>query len=232
MKTFVLSPAKGNSLYWLGRYTERIYLCLHLLRKCYDMMIDGDTDEYSRYISKVGSFVPYLDEGAIRRGLVNDATNPASLISCIECANDNALVVREEITSHTLGYVQLSLEALRKSSKADAEPNMDTLQTLTDWMLAFWGSVEERVYDNRVKTLLKIGKLVEHIDMNLRFGYKFYRIEEALMTLSFYRKEQPNAFNQEAFDELKALLVEGMYEPENMTYLNKVLSILGNLVTL
>ena len=232
MEKLILSPAKGNSLYWLGRYTERIYLCLHLLRKCYDMMIDGDSDEYSRYIEKIGNFVVYGDEGAIRRGLINDATNPAALISCIECANDNALVVREEITSHTLGYVQLCLEALRKSSKNDSEPNVDFLQTLTDWTLAFWGSVEERVYDERVKTLLKIGKLVEHIDMNIRFGYKFYRIEEALMTLSFYRKLQPNAFNPDAFDDLKALLVEGMYEPENVIYTNKVLSILGNLVTL
>ena len=68
--------------------------------------------------------------------------------------------------------------------------------------------------------------------MNIRFGYKFYRIEEALMTLSFYRKLQPNAFNPDAFDDLKALLVEGMYEPENVIYTNKVLSILGNLVTL
>lgn len=232
MTTIVLSPAKGNSLYWLGRYTERLYLCLHLLRKCYDKMIDGDTDEYAKYTEKIGNFVVYPDQDAIRKGLVNDARNPASLISCIECANDNALVVREEITSHTLGYVQLSLETLRKSSKGDCEPNVDTLQTLTDWMLAFWGSVEERVYDERVKTLLKIGKLVEHIDMNIRFGYKFYRIEEALQTLSYYRKEQPNAFRIDAFDELKALLAEGLYDPENVNYTNKVLTVLGNLITL
>lgn len=49
MKTStILSPSKANSLYWLGRYTERVYLELHLLRLCFDKMIDGDPQEYGK----------------------------------------------------------------------------------------------------------------------------------------------------------------------------------------
>ena len=39
----LISVTKANSLYWLGRYEERVYITLHLLRKCYDKMIDGTT---------------------------------------------------------------------------------------------------------------------------------------------------------------------------------------------
>lgn len=232
MTTAIISPAKGNSLYWLGRYMERLYIDLHLLRKCFDMMIDSDPQEYGKYILKIGNMVDYPDASSLRKGLVNDLSNPASIASCIERANDNALIVRDEITSPTLGYVEMPLEAVRKATREDAEPSVELLQRLTDWMLAFWGSIEERVYDDRVKTLLRIGKLVEHIDMNIRFGYKFYRIREAAETLARCYRDEPMAFNAMAFKELVSMLEEEKYDPDDYSYVCKVLTILGNLVTL
>ena len=41
VKNRILSANKANSLFWLGRYEERVYITLHLMRKCYDKMIDG-----------------------------------------------------------------------------------------------------------------------------------------------------------------------------------------------
>lgn len=37
-----LSTTKANRLFWLGRYAERVYIALHLLRKHFDLMIDED----------------------------------------------------------------------------------------------------------------------------------------------------------------------------------------------
>ena len=39
----LISATKANSLYWLGRYEERVYITLHLLRKCYDKMTTAST---------------------------------------------------------------------------------------------------------------------------------------------------------------------------------------------
>ena len=49
----LISATKANSLYWLGRYEERVYITLHLLRKCYDKMIDltMDTSRCQRCLS-------------------------------------------------------------------------------------------------------------------------------------------------------------------------------------
>lgn len=232
MKNIIISPAKANSMYWLGRYTERIYLQLHLLRRCFDQMIDGSAKDYDSYLSSIGNTFPYADLESERFGLVHDKDNPVSVLACIERANDNALLIRDEITSPTLGYIQMSLETVRREAAARKQPTVDELQALTDWMLAFWGSIEERVYDDRVRTLLKIGKLVEHIDMNIRFAYKFYRIEEAFASLvSCYQKE-PRAFNDEAMESLSKIINENDYDPKDPVYLNKVQILLGNLVTL
>lgn len=233
MKTStILSPSKANSLYWLGRYTERVYLELHLLRLCFDKMIDGDPQEYGKYLSAIGGVSRYPDQASVINGLVHDLSNPASVISSVERCNDNAVLLRDEIKSPTLGYIQMPLELLRQNARNGIEPNVDELQTLTDWMLAFWGSIEERVYDDKVKNFLKMGKLVEHIDMNIRFKYKFYRIEEAFAALTRLYEYEPRAFCVDAMECLKSLLVEEKYNLEDPAYVNQILFLLGKIVTL
>lgn len=233
MKTStILSPSKANSLYWLGRYTERVYLELHLLRLCFDKMIDGDPQEYGKYLSAIGGVSRYHDQASVINGLVHDLSNPASVISSVERCNDNAVLLRDEIKSPTLGYIQMPLELLRQNARNGIEPNVDELQTLTDWMLAFWGSIEERVYDDRVRTILKIGKLIEHIDMNVRFDYKFYRIEEAFKALGHCKAEEPRAFDDEVVDQLREMLAEDKYTEGGSEYKNRLLYLVGNAVVL
>ena len=43
---YTIPANKANRLYWLGRYTERVYISLHLLRRYYDRMIDGQPKDY------------------------------------------------------------------------------------------------------------------------------------------------------------------------------------------
>ncbi len=232
MEHTIISPVKANSLYWLGRYSERIYLELHLLRRCFDMMIDGQPEEYSRYLTDIGNNVAYNSLEEARYGLVHDSSNPVSIISCMERANDNAIILRDEITSGTLAYIQMGLEKLRKAVVDGMEPNVDELQKLTDWMLAFWGSINEKIHNERTRRLLEIGRLVEQIDIHIRFKYKFYRIGDALASLQNLQKDEPMAFDSCAMDSLLYLLTDDNYAPEIGVYRDKVLYLLGELITL
>ena len=47
-----LSKEKAIRLLWLGRYTERAYFSLHVLRKYHDKMIDEDDTAYKMYCLK------------------------------------------------------------------------------------------------------------------------------------------------------------------------------------
>lgn len=119
-----ISAIKANRLYWLGRYTERVYISLHLLRRYYDKMIDGKPKEYEEYYQKLDTSNPYPDKESFRIGYMYDDKNPCSLMSGLTAANDNAIVLREEIMSETLSYIELSLSYIRKS----AEKKMTILQ--------------------------------------------------------------------------------------------------------
>lgn len=112
-----ISAIKANRLYWLGRYTERVYISLHLLRRYYDKMIDGKPKEYEEYYQKLDTSNPYPDKESFRIGYMYDDKNPCSLISGLTAANDNAIVLREEIMSETLSYIELSLSYIRKSAE-------------------------------------------------------------------------------------------------------------------
>ncbi len=230
-----ISASKANRLYWLGRYTERVYISLHLLRRYYDKMIDGKPKEYEEYYRKLDANNPYPDKESFRLGYMYDEKNPCSLISGLTAANDNAIVLREEIMSETLSYVELSLNYLRKSAeKKDA--NITDLQPITDYLLAFWGSVDERVFDERVRNILKIGKLVENIDMHVRFDYPYFRIEEAYECLKKCGEGEEELFDRMIEKHLNELLDDedlyNLYHVNNAEYKAKVLKYLNHLVLL
>lgn len=226
-----ISAIKANRLYWLGRYTERVYISLHLLRRYYDKMIDGEPKEYEEYYQKLDTSNPYLDMESFRMGYMYDDKNPCSLISGLIAANDNAIVLREEIMSETLSYVELSLSHIRKSAEKK-DGNITDLQPITDYLLAFWGSVDERVFDERVRNFLRIGKLVENMDMHIRFDYPFYRIQEVYESLKLCAETEEGIFDQMILEHLDGLLEEDMYDSSNLQYKATVLKYLNHLVLL
>lgn len=212
-----ISAAKANRLFWLGRYTERAYISLHLLRRYHDRMIDGDPNVYQEYSQRLSNGIPYPDKESFRTGYMYDSQNPCSIISALTAANDNAIVLREEIMSETLSYIQLSL-CLIDRARNQGEENITALQPVTDYLLAFWGSIDERLFDRRIRLLLRIGKLVENIDMHIRFDYPFYRINEAFESLKQCAEEEPQMVDHQALKQLDVLLNEESYEQRNDTY--------------
>lgn len=226
-----ISAIKANRLYWLGRYTERVYISLHLLRRYYDKMIDGEPKAYEEFYKKLDASNPYPDVESFRMGYMYDEKNPCSVISGLIASNDNAIVLREEIMSETLSYIELSLSYIRKSAEKK-DGNITDLQPITDYLLAFWGSVDERVFDDRVRNFLRIGKLVENMDMHIRFDYPFYRILEAYDSLKHCAETEEGIFDQMILEQLDELLKDNVYDTSNFEYKAKILKYINHLVLL
>ena len=56
---YTIPANKANRLYWLVRYTERVYISLHLLRRYYDRMIDGQPKDYEEFHQRLDFGNPY-----------------------------------------------------------------------------------------------------------------------------------------------------------------------------
>ena len=173
----LISATKANSLYWLGRYEERVYITLHLLRKCYDKMIDGELEDYSLLWTRLDVNGVYQSSEEFTFGMMYDEDNIASVMAAQVKAKDNAILLRENIMSETLSYLEMSV-ALMKECKERHEMNITALQPVIDWSLAFWGSAEQRLRNHKALYIMMIGRNVENLDMLLRFDYPYERVSE------------------------------------------------------
>jgi uncharacterized alpha-E superfamily protein len=170
-----VSSAKASRLYWLGRYAERVYLTLHMLRKHFDLMIDEDKHAYITFCTKMGIENKYTSADDFTKRYLFDCSNPESVINMLDRVKDNAMMLREEIMTETLCYIELSIAHMNKPEVQSA--GIEGLQRITDYMLAFWGSIDERIVDNQIRHSIKFGKFVESLDLHIRFDYQFNRVE-------------------------------------------------------
>lgn len=229
MNTKTISATKADKLFWLGRYAERTYLSLHFLRAYYDKMIDGEANAYHEYCSSLSLDEDFNTPSNFVKSFLYDKQNPFSISAELECANDNAMELREEITSETLAYIQISLA--RISSLADTnETNITALQPITDNLLSLWGSIEERVLNDYALAILMVGKILEHIDIRIRFDYPFDRVELLYERLKTHLRYVPYIYNIEVIEELDKLLTSKKYS-HDVFYKNKLLSLVNSVVS-
>lgn len=217
VKSDIISAAKANRLYWLGRYEMRVYLTLHQLNKCYDKMIDGKPDDYRAFWARLDAQNNYSTTEEFTLGMLYDESNPSSVISAQNYAMDNAILLREDIMSETLSYLEMSV-ALMRRCKLQNEENLSQLQSVIDWSLAFWGSAEQRIQNYRALNLMMIGRNVENLDILIRFGYPFRRIMLAYASLKRYADGMDDILDDHIMAMLDKLLTQEKFCLEDTEY--------------
>lgn len=163
-----ITTEKANELFWLGRYVERVYTTCIEFFKGYDRMIDEQEVSYPEYCRRVSIPNVYADKEDFLRSYPFDESNPDSIISNLIRAYDNAVVLRDDIGSDTLSYIQLAIYDMRKASLGVAP--LIGLQTVIDDLFAFWGCLDDRVVDYSERSIVKAARRIERIDLYLRFG--------------------------------------------------------------
>lgn len=172
---------KADALFWLGRYSERVYTTLLRYRHAYD---DGR--------GALGALANELDQPleeawdaqTAAEALVYSEQRPASVRSSMQAAFGNALVLRPDLGTQSSNYVELALAHLGK--KPDPAHGLARLRCVSDDLLAFWGSVEDGMASSEAKALLFLGKYVERIDLWSRFGADEAKLDRPVRKLVFY----------------------------------------------
>ncbi|MGN1155141.1 MAG: alpha-E domain-containing protein [Agathobacter sp.] len=164
----IISIEQADRLYWLGRYTERVYTTLKLFEKSVDMLIDGIWDSYEEFCESIDIPNIYTDKEDFFVRYPFDPENPDSIISNLNRAYDNAIVLRESIGSETLAYIQMAIYAVNKAAQSNTPAVM--LQKVNDNLLAFYGMVDDQIDSENIRNIIKAGKRIERIDLYARLG--------------------------------------------------------------
>ena len=162
----IISVENTDRLYWLGRYSERVYTTLRIFSEHYDSMIDLEDEEYQDFCRRQEIPNIYTSVTDFANRYCFDEEDENSILSNLTRAYDNAIVLREEIGSTALSYVQLAVYAMNDAKKSIA-PLLE-LQKTRDNIVAFWGMVDDSVDEEHVRSIIKFGKRVERIDIFAR----------------------------------------------------------------
>ena len=196
MDTVTLS--KQNRLFWLGRYTERVYTTVQIMLRQYDELIDGSGVDYVRFCEDMGVPCPYEDVEDFWRRYLFDAADPNSVYSSMDAALGNGTVLRETISTPTLAYLQMALSAMDLAERSDS-PGVE-LQWVLDDIMAFRGSFDDSVEEEPPRNIIKSGICVERISLILRLDWHRSHLEREMrkMLNRLYKTDLP--VDQDALD--------------------------------
>lgn len=171
-----ISIEKLDNLYWLGRYTERVYTTARKFNRIYDEMIEAPQGAYRTYCERLNIPDIYESNEQFVESYLFDRKNPDSLYANMLRAYDNAIVMRDELSSYVMSYVQLAVNIFEGTGTSDA-PLLE-LQAVEDYLLAFWGCVDDYVDNEDLRNLMKCGKYVERLDLYIRLKYHTREIRQ------------------------------------------------------
>lgn len=202
-----ISINQENELFWLGRYTERVYTTLRLYAKYYDSMIDSDSI-YQTFCQRMEIPDIYKSNEDFLKSYGYDENNPDSLISNMIRGYNNAVILREVIGSDALSYIQLAVYAIRRAAASES-PVLD-LQKAVDNILAFWGCCDDSIFEAAVRDFIKTGRRTERADLYARMHYPLPQMKEVLHRLTGYRLIRSGA----GIDQDRLAYLEKCQDPE------------------
>ncbi len=205
-----VSVIQTDRLFWLGRYLERVYTTFRLYFKEFDKLIDTGVSFHDFCLLLDIEDVYTSSEDFLKRYAFSTDLKD-SLLSNLLRAHDNAIVLREEIGSDALSYVELAIYTMRKAAVSDAP--MFELHALLDYLMAFWGITDDQIESENVRNILKVGKRVERIDLFARM-----KEERSKLQREVHRLEGRIIRCDLRYDEKALKALHEMVEMEKLPY--------------
>ena len=171
----IITIDKSDHLFWLGRYTERVYSLLKDYFKSADLMIDSDPEYYKVLCKKIGIADIYGSSGTFKRKYAFDEADSNSIISSLNRAYDNAIVMRDYIGTETMAYIQLAIDDIKNAENSISA--IADLMLVIDHILAFWGCVNDNIDDEQIRNIIKLGKGIERLDLYLSLDKPAHEIQ-------------------------------------------------------
>ena len=164
----LLTQNVATSLYWLGRYIERVEATLIEIDKAYDKIIDVDKNAGVALYKKFDIDLEYVDAmDFLNKSIRGD--HSANLATIMYYARENTMISRSNIDVAAFGEI-IELEGLFKTMSNSPLPidykDMDHALSLIN---VIWGAQAKRGHRRCSDYFLKLGKLTEEVDFRLRF---------------------------------------------------------------
>lgn len=179
--TTPLTLKQVDCLYWLGRYTERVLSTLKNFMIVYDSQLDSDFD-YAAYCTKLDIYNGFSNLGDFCHRYAFDKDYASSIICSIIRAYDNAIMLRDTIGSEAVAYVEMAQRTMMDAEFSTTPMLM--FQKVIDYIMAFYGTVNDSIIDRNIRNIILCGHGVERLDYFLRLEINPQRVSFECRKLS------------------------------------------------
>jgi uncharacterized alpha-E superfamily protein len=171
----------ADSLFWMGRYTERAGNIARGMQVASRMAglagsLGGTHDEWNKLLVSAGAEPAFNATGravtpdAVIGWLALDAANPSSIASCIEAARRNGRAVRTALTVDMWEALNDTWREMR--ARAASATDEDVLPGFLDWVrartLLFNGAAADTMLRNEGWLFVHLGVMLERADNTAR----------------------------------------------------------------
>lgn len=199
-----VSLINTDRLYWLGRYSERVYTTIRLFGQSFDTLIDRDQSAVEDFCRKLDIPCIYANGEDFVERYCFDPKDTNSILANLTRAYDNAVVLREEIGSEAVSYIQLALYVMNNASGNQAP--MIPFQRVLDDILAFWGICDDGIDSENVRNIIKTGKRIERLDLYARLHRSREDMRREVNRLTVRIARTDLRYKKDSLDALKALV--------------------------
>ena len=210
----IISVEQVDHLYWLGRYTERVYTTLRIFARSFDLLIEEGDAVFQNYCESLDIPNIYRSKDDFLRRYPFDESIPDSIVSNLNRAYDNAIVLRETIGSDALSYIQLSIYAMNNAARSNSP--LIELQQVTDDLLSFWGIVDDQIDDEQIRNIIKAGKRIERIDLYARLELDRRRLEREVHRMVPRVLRSGMKYDETALSRVSTLIQESTLDYANI----------------
>lgn len=212
----IFSVEQTDRLFWLGRYSERVYTTLRLYSESFDRLIDMDSYDYAEFCRRLDIPDVYGSKEKFKESYPFDEEDTNSILSNLLRAYDNAIVLREEIGSETLSYIQLAIYDMQKARISRAP--LIEMQSVIDNLLAFWGIADDIIDSEQTRNIIKAGKRVERVDLFGRLQLPAANITREVHRLIPRIERSGIRYHEEGLERLKNLVETGEIDYYKVVY--------------